>query len=187
MDYNGQVIGDVQRKDDEYEKELLDNVFRGITGFLLTRNQKRGILERTRSKLQSNRRRSGQVLETALSKVLDQAGITYREQVNICKDGFTHEKKKGKKVFRVDYLVCPPSFNIGDKVGKDCVIVSCKKSLRERANQESDIHHFPENFVVLTTTDEVRNNVDIEVYSTVNPNKNVNDLLDYLKSFQDNI
>ena len=185
MDYNSQVATSIKESDDLYEQQLLNDTFIGMAHWLLTKNSKKQIIEKVKSKLQSNRRRSGQAFETAISEVLDQVGITYMEQVNICRDGFTHKKKKGKGVFRVDYLVCPPSFNVGDKVGKDCIIISCKKSLRERANQESDIHQFPANFVILTTTNEVRKNVDVEVYSTVNPNKNVNHLLNYLKSFQD--
>lgn len=186
VDYNAELLEIIKQTEDDRVESYIDRIFSDNQLDHLTQMQKREIFDRCNSLSQVNRTLRGKDLETMMCVILDDAKIKYREQVNIDKNGIVIEKKK-QECFRVDFVICPKGITIGSTINHDHIVLSCKRSLRERGNQESEIHHFPYKYYILTTTNEKPKNVTAEIFSTKNKKKNVDTLIRDLQEFQEKI
>jgi hypothetical protein len=179
MDYNAELLDII----DGTEKDRLDKILHIFDDYNLPKQDCIEIYQKCNSFAQTTRSERGKDLEIATSLVLDELNIRYKQQVNINEGGMVIEKKK-RGCFRVDFVVCPKGLKIGHTINESHIIISCKRSLRERANQEAALHKYPDKFCILTTTNEKPKNVSAEIFSTSSKCNNFNSLIQIIVDFQ---
>lgn len=97
---------------------------------------------------QSIRSKSGKAFENCIETIFNVENIPYRREVSIDADGRIVTGSRGGKVRKLDFVV-GDDIQVGAHIS-DYVVVSCKRSLRERGSQDDSIvSHRPRCYYLL--------------------------------------
>lgn len=145
----------IKWKNDQEEKKNEDiiNKLKPILGdnTHLSNEQILELFNKSVSIFQSNKSSSGKKFESEIEKILDNERIPYQKQVIIDKNGViigTGTRKK--RLAHVIDIVVGDGIVIGANI-TEFIVISCKKSVRERWNQDEWTRTYPPKLYYLTT------------------------------------
>lgn len=145
----------IKWKNDQEEKKNEDiiNKLKPILGdnTPLSDEQILELFNKSVSIFQSNKSSSGKKFESEIEKILDNERIPYQKQVSIDKNGViigTGTKVDG--VAHVIDIVVGDGIVIGANI-TEFIVISCKKSVRERWNQDEWTRTYPPKLYYLST------------------------------------